>query len=143
MLPSGNETPTGSSKLEIQVSRRFDFALLVGSFVHVSSLPPQALNHVGHRFSNRRNFRLGCVEVGGVALKTMECQRKPQTGNSGVAKICFCIMGLQFPSCLICPPQTLNMSDISFRIGGTFVWVVWRWKGLASRKWMANWKRCI
>ena len=69
MLPSENEMPTGSSKLEIQVSRRFDFALLVGSFVHVSSLPPQALNHVGHRFSNRRNFRLVCVEVGGDALR--------------------------------------------------------------------------
>jgi len=76
VLPSGNEMPTGSSKLEIQVSRRFDFALLVGSFVHVSSLPPQALNHVGHRFSNRRNFRLVCVKVGGDALRKIECQRE-------------------------------------------------------------------
>ena len=30
MLPSGNEMPTGSSKLEIQVSRRFDEVERVG-----------------------------------------------------------------------------------------------------------------
>ena len=139
---------------------------------------PKTLNHVRRiqngLFPNRRNFRLGCVEVGSVALKSMECQREapndkskrredlciknikivpsPEVGSVALKRM-ECqreapndkSVGVPCCSCLSCVFQDIktcktNIKRLIFPIGGTFVWVVWRWEVLPSRGWNANGK---